>query len=328
MTIEGVRGVPDGSYAFSIPTTGAPLATVFVTGPQDCGKTSLLEALAATKEAIGSYGALPNVRRLQRKGASRGRIITVWLLADAERGRAELAEAKQTITWEFGSDASKVDAGPRVRRLFGAYSSDPEQGKFEFFPANRSLSSGESFGARRPTPDAAEGRLRMTSAPDKYAGLRAHLGDLVLTNASRLAHLLDTQGVALRTRQPDALGPYRDAIALLLPHIRLANVEPEDRSARVYFQKRDGVIVELDELSASEQQGVLFATAFRRFGLNRSVLLIDNPELHIHPRRQNDFFSALLASGRDNQIIAATTSPELLSSAHTEQIIDLSRKSG
>ena len=35
-----------------------------------------------------------------------------------------------------------------------------------------------------------------------------------------------------------------------------------------------------------------------------------------------------LACGRDNQIIAATTSPELLSSARTDQIIDLSCKSG
>src|SRR5262249_26770548 len=136
---------------------------------------------------------------------------------------------------------------------------------------------------------------------------------------------LDIQGIALRTHQPDALAPYKEAIAGLFPNLRLASVEPEDRSARVWFHKRDGAIVELNELSASEHQGVLFATAFRRFGLNHSVVLIDSPELHIHPSRQNEFFAALVALGRDSQIIAATMSRELLSTVRPEQMINLSR---
>ncbi len=116
---------------------------------------------------------------------------------------------------------SSIDASPRLRHLFGAYSSDPVQGKLELFPANRSLRFDEAPGARRPTPDPAEGRLRMTSAPEKYAGLRAQLRDLVLADAGRLSQLLDTQGIALRVRQPDALAPYREAIASILPSIRL-----------------------------------------------------------------------------------------------------------
>jgi predicted ATPase len=326
--LEGVRGVPDGSYAFAAPTTGAPLDVVLVTGEQDSGKTSLLRAVAAAKEAIGSYGAPPDLGRVRRQNAARCRVVTTWLLSDADRASCDRAEAQQTVEWEIGNGTSSIDASPRLRHLFGAYSNDPAQGKFELFPANRSLLFGEAPGARRPTPDPAEGRLRMTSAPEKYAGLRAHFRDLVLADAGRLSQLLDTQGIALRVRQPDALAPYREAIASILPSIRLATVEPDDRSARVFFHKRDDTRVELDELSDSEQQGVLFATTFRRFGLNRSVVLIDSPELHVHPRRQADFFAAVVALGRDNQIIAATGAPSLLSMARPEQIIDLSRPRG
>jgi hypothetical protein len=323
--LEGVRGVADGAYAFSAPSTGAPLDVVLVTGEQDSGKTSLLRTIAAAKDAIGSYGAPPDLGRIRRQNAARGRIVTTWLLSDAERAAAELVDASQTVSWEIGEAGSTIDANPRLRRLFGAYSSDPVRGKFELFPANRSLLSGDPPGARRPSPDPAEGRLRMTSAPEKYAGLRAHLRDLVLTDAGRLSQLLATQGIALRVRQPDALAPYREAIASILPNVRLATVEPDDRSAQVFFHKRDDSRVELAELSDSEQQGVLFAFTFRRFGLHRSVVLIDSPELHVHPRRQADFFAAVVALGRDNQIIAATSAPALLAVARPEQIIDLSR---
>lgn len=325
LVTEGVRGLPDGAYAFAAPTTGAPLDVVLVTGEQDSGKTSLLRTIAAAKEAIGSYGAPPDPAQLRRRNAVRCRVATTWLLSDAERAQCDRAEARQTIVWEIRDGASQLEASPRLRRLFGAYSTDTAQGKFELFPANRSLVAAEPLGARRPTPDPAEGRLRMTSAPEKYAGLRAHLRDLVLADAARLTQLLDTQGIALRVRQPDALAPYREAIAAILPNLRLATVEPEDRSARVLFRKRDDTLIELSDLSDSEHQGVLFATTFRRFGLNRSVLLIDSPELHVHPRRHADFFAALVGLGRDNQIIATTTSPGILSAARPEQIIDLSR---
>jgi energy-coupling factor transporter ATP-binding protein EcfA2 len=324
LAVEGVRGVPDGSYTFSSSATGAPLEVVLVTGAQDSGKTSLLEAVAAAKEAIGSYGPPPDAGRLLRKGKSRGRVTSAWFVTDAERTRCELQDARQTVAWEIGEGAPSVDAPPRLRRLFTAYSSDPGQGKFELFPANRSLRASEPL-TRRPAAEAAEVRLRMTSSPDKYTGLRQHLAALALADAGRLAELLDTQGVALRARQPDALAPYKEAVAALLPDVRLLRVEPRDRSALVHFQHRNGVTVELCKLSESEQQAVLFATTFRRIGLNHSLVLIDTPELHIHPARHADFFTGLAALGRDNQLIAATTSPALLAAARPEQVIDLSK---
>ncbi len=328
MSVNAVRAVPDGSYAFSSATTSAPLDTVFVTGPQDSGKTSFLEAVAAAKEAIGSYGAPPDVRRLLRKGATRGRIITVWLLSDEEQRRAELTDAYHTVTWTFGADAQELDATPRLRRLFGAYSSNPTQGKFELFPANRSLLQGESRGAPRPVPDPAEGRLRMTSAPEKYAGLRACLNDLMSAEANRVTEALTAHGIVLRSRIPGPLVPMVQSIHDMLPDVAFAAVERGDRSPRVFFNRRNGIRVELDELSSSEEQGVLFGTTIARYGLSHSVLLVDTPEMHIHPRRHVDFFAALSGCGRDNQIIAATTSAELLATARPEQIIDLAPKRG
>jgi energy-coupling factor transporter ATP-binding protein EcfA2 len=323
LTTENIRGLPDRAHVFT-DRTGAPLDTVLITGAPGSGKTTLLEAIGAVKEAIGSYGGPQNPTRLRRSGASRARIDVVWTLSPAERASAELESSEIAATWSIGDGDSRVACDPRVRRLFTAYSHAPEQGKFEYLPASRRLDGPRSrIGGSSPSV-AAEGRLRLADDPEKYAGLRAHLSGLAVANAARLAQLVDAQGIAMRSQVPDALAAYKNAIAQLLPGLRLVAVEPDERSARVQFQKREGAIVELSELSESERQAVLLGATFCRLGLNHSVVLIDTPELHQHPQRHAEVFAAVCALGRDNQIIAATTSAELLSAARPDQVIDLS----
>ncbi len=320
---SGIQGVPDGCHAFANRTTLLPFDLVLITGAPAAGKTSLLKAIAAAKHAAGPYpGALFDTAPLLRRGAEQAQIEATWLLSEGERDFTGATRAQQTTAVRFGSGPPRTTMDDGLGRLFSRYAHDPEQGKFEYFPANRRL-AGPSWKPPSPSSEAAEGRLRLTRDPDKYAGIRRLFHDLTLADAARLAQLLDTQGVALRTQQPDALAPFKEAIAALLPDLRLTTVDLDERAGRVWFQRRDGVRVELDELSDSEQQAVLFAVTFRRLGLNHSVILIDTPELHLHPCRVAPFFGRLLELGRDNQIIAATTSAELLATVRPEQVIDL-----
>jgi ABC-type lipoprotein export system ATPase subunit len=330
LTTENIRGLPDRAHVFT-DRAGSPLDTVLITGGPGSGKTTLLEAIGAVKEAIGSYGAPQSPARLRRAGASRARIDVVWALSPKERASADLDVSDLVATWSIGDGDSRLDCNPRARRLFVAYSHAAEQGKVEYLPANRRLDGPRARAVPAARSIAAEGRLRLTDDPEKYAGLRVYLRALAVASATRLVQLLDTQGIALRKQQPDALAPYKQAIAALLPDLRLLAVEPDspvtsdERSARVLFQKRDGVVLELSELSESERQAVLIATTFRRLGLEHSLVLLDTPELHLHPGHHATFFTALCALGRDNQILAATTSTELLTAARPEQVIDLSR---
>lgn len=323
ITTEKIRGLPDRAHIFT-DRAGAPLDTVLVTGGPGSGKTTLLEAIGAVKEAIGSYGGPQRPARLRRSGVSRARIDVVWALSPAERVSVDLETSDLAATWTIGDGDSRVDCDPRARRLFTAYSHASEQGKFEYLPATRRLDGPRSRAGTSPPTIAAEARLRLTDDPEKYAGLRGTLGALARAQAAQVMQLLDTQGIAMRTQQPDALAPFKEAIRALLPSLRLVAVEFDERSTRVLFQKREGTVLELAELSESERQAVLFATTFCRLGLHHSVVLIDTPEMHIHPSVQVSFFTGVCSLGRDNQIIAATTSPELLSTVRPDQVIDLS----
>ena len=316
----GVRGVPDGAYSFTDPGTGAPLGVVLITGGPASGKTSLLEAIAAAKEAIGAYGGPPETKRLGRAGAEEARITTTWLLTDVELERAQLDEAKQTVTWDLTSSGLRTDAAPGLRRLFASYSRAPGLGKVEYFPTNRRLTPPARAAFGRPGREA-EARARLTRARDKYACILDGLHELALDEASRAARALRESSP--REALPDMFEPFEQAITALLPALRLSGFELGDGGS-LRFSGRSGEVVSLDELSDSEHQGVLLALAFRYFGLEHSIVLIDEPELHIHASVRVRFLEALTALGRDNQIIAATGAAELVNSVERGQVIVLS----
>jgi energy-coupling factor transporter ATP-binding protein EcfA2 len=323
LACERVRGVPDGSFAFVDGRTGAPRDVVIITGAPSSGKTSLLEAIAAVKEASGPYGLLPDARRLLRHGATTGRIEATWMLSDAERESAGAVDARVVTAWDLGG-TGRPAMDPAVRRLFSAYSRDPACGKVEYFPDNRRLAESATSRAAPPMNDVAEARPRLTRDPDKYAGILMALRALTAHDAGRARQLVVAQGIALRRSIPDSLAPFKAAVAALIPALRLEDAEPGERGT-VRFARRDGARMNLADLSASEHQAVLFALAFRHFGLDRSMVLIDEPELHVHTAERVRFLQALVTLGHDNQVIVATGSAEILAAASPGQVIDLSR---
>jgi hypothetical protein len=320
----GIRGLADRTYDFADARTGAPLDVAIVTGPASSGKTSLLDAIAASKEAVGRYGVPLDPSRFRRSGARAASIVATWLLSEAERAEAGLDQAQQTATWDLGRGNACADADPRLRKLFARFSCAPEHGTLEYFPAGRRLVTRAALPVPRPSENA-EARLRATSDPDKYAGLVPALGELARDDAARLTRLVADRGIALRSLAPSSLTPYRNAVAAMLLDLRLSEVEPGEQGTVVRFVRRDGTVVALDELSASEQQAALFALAFRRYGLDGSLVLIDEPELHVHAADRVRFLQAIVALGRDNQVIAATGSAEIVAAATPWQIVDLSR---
>jgi ABC-type transport system involved in cytochrome c biogenesis ATPase subunit len=165
------------------------------------------------------------------------------------------------------------------------------------------------------------GRLRLTRRPDKYAGLEHVQMHLTVEDGLQAMAQVKESGILLGGDQRDSLTPYKAAVAALCPWLRLSGVEPRNGAAAVWFERDNGARIELYSLSHGEQQAVLFALAHVFLGLRRALVLIDEPEVHIHPSEQSRFLHALAGLGEDNQIIAATGSNELLGSVPRHQTI-------
>jgi hypothetical protein len=327
LAVEGFRGLPDRIFDFTDRTNGTPHDIVLITGDVGAGKTSLLEAVRAAKEDVGAYGPRPAAASYVRPGARTARIEARWRLSPEERERAHFTEAEVTTVSTFGDGAPALSAHPEgLRTLLAEYTREPERGKVEFFHAERALPA--SGGARAASGDlspAMEARTRLAAANDKYRPLRGYLIAAIVNDGLALMEVVRERGLALRRTETDAQTWIREVLRPLLRDKAFDGIDRAEDGYRVRFRDRAGVVVDLDELSASERQGVLFGVTFLRSGVHQSLVLIDTPELHTPPNRHADFFAAICTLGRDNQIIAATTSTELLSTARPVQVIDLSR---
>jgi hypothetical protein len=317
LEVENFLGLPDGRYAFTHPTTGAPLPLVLIGGGPSSAKTSLLEAIIVLKESVGSYHVQPEPSRLLRSGKGSGQVRGKWLLSPEEMERAGISEPIFTATLSLGRGEARAPE-PALEALFSGYSRSPAAWKAEYFPCDRRLTPRLGLA---PPGDEEGGRLRLTRRPDKYAGLEHVLMHLTVEDGLQAMAQVKESGILLGGDQRDSLTPYKAAVAALCPWLRLSGVEPRNGAAAVWFERDIGARIELYSLSHGEQQAVLFALAHVFLGLRRALVLIDEPEVHIHPSEQSRFLHALAGLGEDNQIIAATGSNELLGSVPRHQTI-------
>lgn len=311
-----IRGLSDRVYSFTEPRTGAPLPVALITGAPASGKTTLLDAIAAAREAAGPHGAVGAARRFVREGTRDARITTTWLLSEAEQRAAGVEQAAHVVPWAVGAGALRAEIEPRLRRVFAA-------DKTEYFPADRRVGDVPRMPSAHPSKEAMA-RVRGAPAGDKYTCLTEVLRDLATAEAARVAEAVRERGIAMKQSPTGALGSFDKAITALLPDLRLAGFDLGG-DGRLRLLRRTREVVCLGELSHSEREAVIFALAFSVLDLSGALLLIDEPELHIHAAARVSFLQALVSLRQDNQIIAATGAAEIQAAASPGQVFDLSR---
>src|ERR1700733_2783587 len=321
---SGFRGLPDRAFDFAPSGTLAPLDVAIVSGEAGSGQASLLEAIIAAKEDGGAYGPARPASYL-RAGERTTRLEATWLLSPAEKMRAGATSAVVTTMSVFGVRAPPIAAHPEaLRAVFREHSCDRARAKVEYFHAGRGLPRTRWTRLAAAPSAASDARLRLTQSNEKYRPLRGDVVAAIQADNLALADRVRTHGVALSGRF-EARQQIGAALRPFLLGKAFDGIDPEGEGYRLRFARRDGTVLDLEELSAGEQQGVLFALTFRRLGLENSIVLVDEPELHVHAEGCVRFLQAIVALGRDNQIIAATGSAEIVAAAVPRQVLDLSR---
>ena len=112
---------------------------------------------------------------------------------------------------------------------------------------------------------------------------------------------------------------FTRAFDKIFPHKRLVGIDNHDNQKRVLFEEH-GKQMEISQLSSGEKQ-IVFRGGFllRNLGtLNGAPVLVDEPELSLHPRWQLEILSFLKSLFTDekgcqtSQLIVATHSPFIL----------------
>ena len=94
----------------------------------------------------------------------------------------------------------------------------------------------------------------------------------------------------------------------------------EDNDTRPIFKNSLGKEFDITGLSSGEKQLFLRALSLKFLEVNNSVILIDEPEISLHPQWQRKIIDVYKSIGENNQLIIATHSPHIVGSVKSENL--------
>lgn len=281
---EGVRALRDG-IAHEI----APAPIVVVTGPQSCGLSTFLGAIAWSAASLGVGELAPSAMDVVRAGGSAATIRTRWALDDDERaeGGTSAEELDAEVVYSTGK-LDRADADPALLGAMSRYDPRPERSKVVLIPARRVTDAG--FPAFFDI-DLDQRKKRFSEAEDKYAAIPAAVSRLALEG------------------QRGRFDPIRETFGKLCDTARLVGA---NRSMQPEFDLPSGLRVTLPKLSYAERNAFILAALPTLLGLDRSIVLLDTPEHGLAPGRARAWVEALSSTTARGQWIVATRDPELV----------------
>ncbi|MDY2981721.1 MAG: AAA family ATPase [Fusobacterium sp.] len=106
--------------------------------------------------------------------------------------------------------------------------------------------------------------------------------------------------------------------------VKLKGISKDGKNMPI-FENSQGEEFDINELSSGEKQLFLRTLSIKMLEPEDSIILIDEPELSLHPKWQQQIIKVYQNIGKNNQIILATHSPHILGSVPSENIIILSK---
>ncbi len=307
-----------------------PRPITLILGDNGSGKTTLLQAIAlvlglATRKlnAPGDLkwpGFLPE--RMSTRGATRIELGVEFDATELETTRQLYTQWVQRARPELTQSIPAPSALPHVTLLYQDGALSCAEG-----PPAMSQFLGRFFTRHLVRTDPTLRRRFL------------ELGDVFWFDQNRnLASMEDLRAFLVSwwsyhvsPRRPggiDFLAQLEGDLAQVFPGVRFVGTQPmsfESTSEPTSYVllERDGLGYDIAEMSSGEQAVLPVLYEFVRQSVARSVVLLDELELHLHPPEQQALLAALRKVGPDCQFLVTTHSPYLESVTPSEEEVRL-----
>ncbi|MFM2344119.1 MAG: hypothetical protein RLZZ210_729 [Pseudomonadota bacterium] len=124
----------------------------------------------------------------------------------------------------------------------------------------------------------------------------------------------------------DILNKIHEAFKIFFPNKKLLEKLPKQADYyKLAIQNEDKSIVDIDQLSSGEREVIAFFTYLCSKAINSSIIIIDEPELHLHAKWQAIILSSLRQIFPNTQIFMASHSDEIHKRLSKSEIFKLSK---
>lgn len=186
------------------------------------------------------------------------------------------------------------------------------------------------------------GTRRFDFVDESPSAIKHLLGQIEVRRQQIIAAMYD-MGTLDKGNFPDVYGPLRRLVNYLLPHLKFERVDLSTLDdvkcifSLLHHPSGSGYLqVDIDELSSGEREVIMLFLTFIEQQILRSlskfdasispsqdlVMLVDTPELHLHPELQSRLLEYLRDIVREEgiQFIMTTHSPVLINEARYEEL--------
>lgn len=179
-------------------------------------------------------------------------------------------------------------------------------------------------------------RNRKTADFAPFFELKKRLAQLEFDRGQLMAEIYDERGSIPEGSIPDLGRPLKEGIDAVLPGISYEGVQQtEERDYKIQFEDRSGEIIEFDDLSSGEKDGISLIFNLvekkiesRMYELRDEapegedlIVIIDSPESYLHPAMQERFLEFVKSQVRLNESTDRDSSLQVLLCTHSQTII-------
>lgn len=122
----------------------------------------------------------------------------------------------------------------------------------------------------------------------------------------------------------DPLKPYEDLLNRLFPDYKFAD-KNETIPSNLFIELPSKEIITFNDLSSGEKEVFFILSFFLRHNVENAIIVIDEPELHLHPELSRLLIRNIKSIRKGNQIWIATHNSEIIDETGRDNVIYVTR---
>ena len=137
-------------------------------------------------------------------------------------------------------------------------------------------------------------------------------------------HNKKNKGGAVGVEPADPLIPYEELLNRLFPDYKFAD-QNENIPSNLFIELPTKEIITFNDLSSGEKEVFFILSFFIRHNVENAIIVIDEPELHLHPELSRLLIRNIKSIRNGNQIWIATHNSEIIDEAGRDKVIYVTR---